>query len=64
VQRRRPWPVEYVRAAHHGLVPGVSFLFSQMYFYLRPGFHPSTMGDISKAVRYLAVSPAAQAAHA
>ena len=63
VQRRRPLPFEYIRAAHHGLVPGVSFLFSQMYFYLRPGFHPSTMGDISKAVRYLAVSPAAQAAH-
>ncbi|MDR3661457.1 MAG: metal-dependent hydrolase [Mycobacterium sp.] len=63
VVRRRPWLFEYTRAARKGLVPGVSFLFSQMYFYLRPGFHPSAMGDVSKAVRYLAVSPAARVAH-
>ncbi|CDO11070.1 FF domain-containing protein [Mycolicibacterium cosmeticum] len=61
IRRRRPWLVEYVRAARAGFVPGVSFLFAQMYYYLRPGFHPSSMGDISKAVRYLAVSPAARA---
>ena len=62
IRRRRPWPVEYLRVARDGFVPGVSFLFTQMYYYLRPGFHPSSMGDISKAVRYLALSPAARAA--
>ena len=62
VRRRRPWLFEYLRAARKGLVPDVSFLFSQMRTYLRPGFHPSEMGDISSAVRYLAMSPAAQGA--
>ncbi|MFW0797271.1 metal-dependent hydrolase [Gordonia sp. CPCC 205515] len=62
VRRRRPWPWEYARAARRHLVPGLSFLFEQIYYYLRPGFHPSTMGDIDKAVRYLAQSPAARAA--
>lgn len=62
VRRRRPWILEYAAAVRKDLVPGPSFLFTQMYHYLRPSFHPSSMGDISKAVRYLAVSPAARAA--
>jgi predicted metal-dependent hydrolase len=62
VRRRRPWILEYLSAVRKELVPGPSFLFVQMYHYLQPGFHPSSMGDISKAVRYLAVSPAARAA--
>lgn len=64
VTRRRHWLVEYISSSRKGLVPGVGFLFTQTYYYLRPGFHPSSMGDISKAVRYLAISPAAQAATA
>lgn len=64
VQRRRAWPFAYLSAARRGLVPGLGFLFKQTYYYLRPGFHPSGMGDIDKAVRYLAISPAARAASA
>lgn len=62
VQRRKPWPVAFALAARKNLIPGVSFLFEQIYYYLKPGFHPSAMGDIDKAVRYLAISPAARAA--
>ncbi|MFJ6095624.1 metal-dependent hydrolase [Williamsia muralis] len=62
VVRRRPWPIAFAAAARKHLIPGVSFLFKQMYLYLQPGFHPSSMGDIDKAVRYLAKSPAARAA--
>lgn len=58
---RRWWPIAFASAARNGLIPGVSFLFEQTFLYLRPGFHPSKMGDIDKAVRYLAVSPAARA---
>ncbi len=64
VKRRLWWPLAYARAARRHLVPGLSFLFIQMYLYLKPGFHPSSMGDIGKAVRYLSISPAARAAQA
>jgi len=64
VKRRRPWPWAFARASRRHLIPGLSFLFVQIYLYLRPGFHPSRMGDIGKAVRYLAHSPAARAAEA
>lgn len=59
---RAPWPLAFARASHKHLIPGLSFLFTQLYLYIRPGFHPSSMGDIDKAVRYLASSPAALAA--
>ncbi|MGV9672980.1 metal-dependent hydrolase [Gordonia sp. NPDC003504] len=62
VKRRRPWPIAFAKAARAQLIPGISFLFEQIYYYLQPGFHPSSMGDIDKAVRYLAISPAARAA--
>ncbi|MCM3893718.1 metal-dependent hydrolase [Gordonia sputi] len=62
IARRRPWPVAFALAARRHMIPGISFLFEQIYLYLRPGFHPSSMGDIDKAVRYLAISPAARAA--
>lgn len=55
------WPLAYFRAAHRGLVPNLWFLVSQTWLYLQPGFHPSQMGDIDKAIRYLAQSPAVQA---
>lgn len=59
---RMPWPLAFARAARKQLIPGLSFLFVQLGHYIRPGFHPSSMGDIDKAVRYLATSPAALAA--
>ncbi|MDT5223754.1 MAG: uncharacterized protein QOG19_1161, partial [Mycobacterium sp.] len=31
--------------------------------YYRPGFHPSELGGLERAVDYLAVSPAARASH-
>jgi predicted metal-dependent hydrolase len=34
----------------------------EMAKYLRPGFHPSSMGDPDLARNYLATSPAARAA--
>lgn len=60
---RRPrlwWPLAYLRAAHRNLVPNLGFLVKQTWLYLQPGFHPSRMGDIDKAIRYLAASPAVQ----
>ncbi|ORM27727.1 metal-dependent hydrolase [Williamsia sp. 1135] len=59
---RVPWPLAFARASRRHLIPGLSFLFVQLGLYIRPGFHPSSMGDIDKAVRYLATSPAALAA--
>ncbi|AMY53515.1 MAG: metal-dependent hydrolase [Rhodococcus sp.] len=59
---RTPWPLAFARASRKQLIPGLSFLFVQLALYIRPGFHPSKMGDIDKAVRYLATSPAALAA--
>jgi hypothetical protein len=58
----KPWPVQMVRAVWRGLVPDPKFLLTELPPYLRPGFHPSQMGSLDKAVRYLATSPAAQAA--
>lgn len=54
------WPLAYARAAHRKLVPNLWFLVKQTWLYLQPGFHPSQMGDIDKAIRYLAQSPAVQ----
>nr|WP_197505967.1 metal-dependent hydrolase [Mycobacterium sp. 852014-52144_SCH5372336] len=59
---RRWWPVAYASASRRHLVPPLWFLVVQICIYLRPGFHPSGMGDVAKATRYLAHSPAALAA--
>lgn len=53
------WPIEFVKDTRKGLMPGLKFVFKEIPQYLRPGFHPSQMGNIDKAVRYLAQSPAA-----
>ena len=64
VKHRRWWPIAYVQGVRRGYIMGLGFLIKQTWLYLQPGFHPSTMGDIDKAVRYLAQSPAARAAEA
>lgn len=64
VKRRRWWPIAYLQGVRRGHIMGPGFLIKQTWLYLQPGFHPSTMGDIDKAVRYLAQSPAARAAQA
>ncbi|KQY57722.1 MULTISPECIES: metal-dependent hydrolase [unclassified Nocardioides] len=53
------WPIAFVKDTRRGLMPGLKFIFKEIPQYLRPGFHPSQMGPIDKAVRYLAQSPAA-----
>jgi hypothetical protein len=58
----KPWPVQMVKAVARGLVPGLGFVATEIPAYLRPGFHPSDMGPLDKAIEYLAKSPAAQAA--
>lgn len=58
-RRRMPWPLAFFLGVRRGLMPGVRFLFREIPQYLRRGFHPSQMGPIDKAVRYLAQSPAA-----
>ena len=56
---RWTWPIEFVKDTRKGLIPGLKFIIKEIPQYLRPGFHPSQMGPIDKAVRYLAQSPAA-----
>lgn len=58
----RPWPVQMVSAMRRGLMPSGSIMVTELLPYLRPGFHPSQMGTLDKAVQYLATSPAALAA--
>jgi predicted metal-dependent hydrolase len=52
---------DYFRAARRGLVPGPRKFVRGVGDYYRPGFHPSQLGGLGRAVDYLAVSPAARA---
>lgn len=61
VARHRPWPWEYFKANRKHLIPGMEFVLREIPQYLRPKFHPSQMGSIDKAVRYLAQSAAVTA---
>ncbi len=54
---------DYFRAARLGLVPGPLRFVRVVANYYRPGFHPSQLGGLGRAVDYLAVSPAARASH-
>jgi predicted metal-dependent hydrolase len=54
---------DFLRAARRGLVPGPLRLTRVVGSYYRPGFHPSELGGLERAVDYLAVSPAARASH-
>lgn len=58
----KPWPLQMVRSVRRGLMPGMGFFVTELPAYLRPGFHPSQMGSLDKAIQYLATSPAARAA--
>ncbi|MFD6895185.1 metal-dependent hydrolase [Rhodococcus sp. NPDC060086] len=62
--RRLSWPRAYRRSAKASMIPTLTFLAKQIPPYLKRDFHPSRMGDIDKAVRYLAQSPAAREAAA
>ncbi|RFZ04521.1 metal-dependent hydrolase [Mycobacterium marinum] len=54
---------DYVRSARRGLTPGPWRLIRVVGDYYKPGFHPSQLGGLERAVDYLAVSPAARASH-
>lgn len=62
ITKRRWLPFAFLRATRAGLIPGFAFFMKQLPPYMKPSFHPSQMGPIDKAVRYLAQSPAARAA--
>ncbi|KZS77762.1 metal-dependent hydrolase [Mycobacterium kansasii] len=54
---------DYLDSARRGLLPGPWRLLRVVGHYYRPGFHPSQLGGLERAVDYLAVSPAARASH-
>ncbi|AEF39185.1 metal-dependent hydrolase [Hoyosella subflava] len=56
--------LDFIAATRRGKIPSFTIFLSEMPQYLRPNFHPSQMGSLDKAIRYLALSPAARAAEA
>jgi predicted metal-dependent hydrolase len=54
---------DWFAAARRGLVPAPLEFVRVIAAYYRPKFHPAQLGGVEKAVNYLAVSPAARAAH-
>lgn len=54
---------DWFASARRGLVPAPWRFLRVIGAYYRPGFHPSQLGGVEQAVNYLAVSPAARAAH-
>ncbi len=60
--RRRPHMADWRASAKRGTLPEFRHLAVRMGRYLRRSYHPSQEGSTAQAVRYLASSPAAQAA--
>lgn len=60
--RRRPHLSDWRASAKRGTLPEFRHLTIRMARYLRRSYHPSQEGSTAQAVRYLASSPAAQAA--
>ncbi|MBF6168802.1 metal-dependent hydrolase [Streptomyces gardneri] len=61
-RKGRFWGLQFWSATRRGVIPKWTVFFTEMPRYLRPGFHPSQLGPMDKALRYLAHSPAARAA--
>ncbi|MEU4314567.1 metal-dependent hydrolase [Nocardia sp. NPDC024068] len=57
----RFWGKQFVSATLRGVIPSFTTFFTEMPRYLRPGFHPSQLGPMDNALRYLAHSPATRA---
>ncbi|MEU8899612.1 metal-dependent hydrolase [Nocardia sp. NPDC048505] len=57
----RFWGAQFVSATVRGVIPSFTTFFTEMPRYLRPSFHPSQLGSMDNALRYLAHSPAARA---
>jgi predicted metal-dependent hydrolase len=60
----RFWPLQLASASLRGVVPNFATFFTEIPRYLKPGFHPSQLGPMDNALRYLAQSPATRAAGA
>ncbi|GAB0102987.1 metal-dependent hydrolase [Nocardia sp. JMUB6875] len=58
----RFWGWQFLNATRRGVIPSWTVFFTEIPRYLRPGFHPSQLGPMDVALRYLAHSPAARAA--
>lgn len=58
----RFWGLQFLNATRRGVIPSWTVFLTELPRYLRPGFHPSQLGSMDKALRYLAQSPAARAA--
>lgn len=58
----RSWARQFLDATKRGVIPSWTVFFTELPRYLRPGFHPSQLGPMDNALRYLAHSPAARAA--
>ncbi|GAA5064370.1 metal-dependent hydrolase [Nocardia callitridis] len=61
-KKGRFWPLQFANATARGVIPKFTVFFTELPRYLRPGFHPSQLGSMDAALRYLAQSPAARAA--
>ncbi|MFF0530075.1 metal-dependent hydrolase [Nocardia amikacinitolerans] len=57
----RFWPLQLLSASARGVIPRFTTFVTEIPRYLRPGFHPSQLGPMDNAIRYLAQSPAARA---
>lgn len=57
----RFWPWQLLKATRRGLTPSITLFVTEIPKYLNPRFHPSQLGSMDAAVRYLAQSPAANA---
>lgn len=57
----RFWLGQFVSATRRGIIPHWTVFATEMPRYLNPHFHPSQMGPMDRAIRYLAHSPAARA---
>ncbi|WP_327151668.1 metal-dependent hydrolase [Nocardia sp. NBC_01329] len=56
----RFWGQQFVSATLRGVIPSFTTFFTELPRYLRPSFHPSQLGSMDNALRYLAHSPAAR----
>ncbi|WP_336082675.1 metal-dependent hydrolase [Nocardia sp. SSK8] len=61
LDKGRSWARQFVSATVRGVIPSFTTFITEMPRYLRPGFHPSQLGSMDNALRYLAHSPAARA---
>ncbi|WP_333619567.1 metal-dependent hydrolase [Dietzia sp.] len=57
-EKREPWFMSLRRAIKANAMPSTKFFLTETPVYLRKKFHPSQMGNMDLAVRYLAQSPA------